>query len=244
MTERTECYIGTSGWLYRHWRGVFYPADLPPARWFAFYAAHLRTVEINSTFYRLPGASTFDAWRQEAPEGFVYSIKANRYITHLKKLKDPAAPLAKLLDRARHLGQHLGPLLYQLPPHWNADLERLRTFLELLPGDLQHAFEFRHPSWFSEQVLALLDRFGAGFCILDMPGLASPVRATGRLAYVRLHGPARAYEGSYSEEALAYWAAQVRGLLDSGRPVYVYFNNDARGYAVRNALRLRELVAA
>lgn len=240
MAERAR--IGTSGWVYPHWRGVFYPPDLPQSRWFEHYARHFDTVEVNNTFYHLPQEQTFREWEAQAPPGFVYALKASRYMTHLKKLKDAAEPLQHFLERARLLGEHLGPILYQLPPNWHQDLARLESFLQLLPGDLLHAFEFRHPSWYSEEALALLDRYGAGLCIMDLPGLASPLRVTGRLAYVRFHGPQRAYEGSYSEEELAAWARRVRGFLAEGRPAYLYFNNDAHGYAVQNALRLREML--
>jgi len=242
MAERL--HVGTSGWMYKHWRAVFYPADLPQARWFDFYAQHFGTVEVNNTFYRLPQAETFEAWREQAPAGFVYTVKASRYITHLKKLKDAAEPLARFLERARHLGGHLGPVLYQLPPNWNRNLERLGAFLELLPADLLHVFEFRHPSWFAEETFALLEQHGVGFAITDLPGLDGPVRATGRLAYLRFHGPERPYEGSYSDEELRQWAGRIGRFLRSGQPTYVYFNNDAHGYAPRNALRLRELMAA
>jgi len=237
-----RAYVGTSGWVYPHWRGVFYPPDLPQSRWFEYYARHFDTVEVNNTFYRLPEAPTFQEWAAQAPTGFVYALKASRYLTHLKKLKDAAEPLQRFLERARLLGSHLGPILYQLPPNWRLDLERLEGFVQLLPKDLLHAFEFRHPSWYSEEALALLDRYGAGLCITDLPGLASPLRVTGRLAYVRFHGPQRAYEGSYSEEELAVWAKRVRGFLASSRPAYIYFNNDAHGYAAQNALRLREML--
>lgn len=237
-----DCFIGTSGWTYRHWKGRFYPPDLPAAQWFAFYAARLDTVEINNTFYRLPQADTFIAWREQAPAGFVYSVKASRYITHLKKLKDAAEPLARFVECTRVLGRHLGPILYQLPPNWHQNLARLAAFLELLPPELLHVFEFRHPSWFAEETLALLDRYGAGFCIQDLPGLESPLRVTGRLAYVRFHGPARRYEGSYSDKELGTWAERIGGYLRQGLPTYVYFNNDAQAYAVHNAMRLRELV--
>lgn len=235
-------HVGTSGWNYRHWRQVFYPPDLPVARWFQFYAQRFDTVELNNTFYRLPQASTFAAWREQAPEGFVYAVKASRYITHLKKLKDAAQPLERFTARARHLRQHLGPILYQLPPHWRRDLARLEAFLALLPGDLLHVFEFRDESWFSDDTLALLDRHGVGFCVVDLPGLRCPVRLTGRVGYIRLHGPDRPYQGSYSERELATWARRTREFLDSGHPTYVYFNNDAHGYAVQNARRLRELL--
>ncbi len=238
----TDSYIGTSGWIYKHWRGVFYPADLSQGRWFEFYAQRLATVEINNTFYRLPEEGTFDGWREQAPEGFVYALKASRYITHLKKLKDPVEPVARFMGRAERLGAHLGPVLYQLPPNWRLNLERLEAFLAALPAGRLGVFEFRHPSWLVEPTFALLERYGVGYCISDMPGLGSPVRATGRLAYIRLHGPGRAYEGSYSEAELAQWAERARGFMAEGRPAYVYFNNDAEGHAVRNALRLRELL--
>ncbi len=237
-----DSYVGTSGWMYRHWRGPFYPCDLPQAQWFRYYSARLSTVEVNNTFYRLPKSETFAAWRQEAPPGFRYAVKASRYITHLKKLLDAGEPLERFLSRARELAGALGPILYQLPPHWHEDLGRLAAFLELLPGDLWHVFEFRHPSWYTPETLALLDEHGAGFCVQDLPGLETPVCATGKLAYVRLHGPTRPYVGSYSDEELRAWAQRIEAFLSSGRPAYIYFNNDAQGYAVRNALRLQEML--
>ncbi|MDI7275027.1 MAG: DUF72 domain-containing protein [Anaerolineae bacterium] len=237
-----ECYIGTSGWTYRHWRGVFYPPELPQARWFEFYASRFPTVEINNTFYRLPDPATFDAWRQQAPRGFVYAVKASRYITHMKKLKDAAEPLSRLLERARRLGRHLGPILYQLPSNWRRDLERLQAFIALLPGDLRHAFEFRDRSWLVDETFEALDRAGVGLCVMDLPGLETPLRVTGGLVYVRFHGPQRAYEGSYSDEELAQWAARLRQFARRRLAIYVYFNNDAHGYAVRDAQRLREMV--
>lgn len=236
-------FIGTSGWTYKHWRGAFYPPDLPQAQWFGYYARHFDTVEVNNTFYRLPEEGTFEAWRAQAPRGFVYAVKASRYITHAKKLKDPEQPLARLLDRAAHLGPSLGPILYQLPPNWRLNLERLEAFLAILPGDRAQVFEFRDPSWFAEEALGLLERYGVGFCVSDLPGAESPLRATGALAYIRLHGPARAYEGAYDERRLRLWATRARELMRGRRRLYVYFNNDAHGHAVRNALRLKELLS-
>lgn len=238
----TASFVGTSGWIYKHWRGVVYPPELPQSHWFEYYAQRLSTVEINNTFYRLPEDATFDAWRRQAPKGFVYALKASRYITHLKKLKDPAEPVARFMGRAVRLGPSLGPVLYQLPPNWHLNLERLEEFLAAIPARRLQAFEFRHPSWLTEQTFALLEQYGAGYCISDMPGLDSPLRATGRLAYIRLHGPARAYAGSYSEAELAQWAERARAFMAEGRPAYVYFNNDAEGHAVHNALRLREML--
>jgi uncharacterized protein YecE (DUF72 family) len=141
----THCHIGTSGWVYPHWRGVFYPPDLPQSRWFDYYSQHFATVEINSSFYRLPAETTFDRWQAQAPPGFIYAVKANRFLTHLKRLKDVAEPLERFLSRARRLGDTLGPILWQLPPHWHADPVRLESFATLLPTDVTNVFEFRDP---------------------------------------------------------------------------------------------------
>ena len=174
MAEFGHVRIGTSGWIYQHWRRTFYPADLPVKRWFAFYSESFDTVEINNTFYRLPPPEVFRVWARQAPPGFLYAIKASRFLTHLKKLKDPAEPIARLLERARLLGAHLGPLLYQLPPNWHRDVGRLRDFIACLPRYLDHVFEFRDPSWYTDEVCRLLDDSGVGFCIHDLRGSASP----------------------------------------------------------------------
>ena len=169
-------HIGCSGWQYRHWRGTFYPPELPQTRWFAHYALQFDTVEINSSFYRLPEASTFATWREQAPPHFVYSVKASRFLTHMRKLKDPRDPLARFFDRARHLGPHLGPVLYQLPPHWPLDLDRLRGLPPRRCGACgriaMHVVEFRDPSWYDDRVLALLDSIRVTLCLHDMPGSA------------------------------------------------------------------------
>jgi uncharacterized protein YecE (DUF72 family) len=243
VAARGVVRIGTSGWVYRHWRGNFYPADLAVKRWFAFYAAALDTVEINNTFYRLPPAETFDAWQRQAPPGFLYAIKASRFLTHMKKLKDPEAPLENILGRCRRLGPHLGPVLYQLPPHWRCDVGRLGRFIDALPRDLRHVFEFRDPSWYNEEVRALLTETGMGFCIHDLRGASCPDWVTGPLAYVRFHGSTvLPYAGRYDLGHLREWAGRIREFRRAGRAVYVYFNNDNTGYAVRNARELQELL--
>jgi len=174
MTAPPSTRIGCSGWIYRHWRGLFYPERLPAKDWFAFYAAQFDTVEINNSFYRLPRSGAFDAWRAQAPAGFAYAVKANRFITQAKKLKECEEPLDRMLPLVRRLGPTLGPILYQLPPRLRVNLDRLERFLALLPRDLAHVFEFRDPSWYGEATLALLDRFGAGFVVHDFPEKASP----------------------------------------------------------------------
>lgn len=238
----TRVRIGTSGWVYPHWREVFYPRGLPQDRWFGWYAQAFDTVEINSTFYRLPEESVFRHWRQEAPASFCFAVKANRYLTHLKKLKGVREPLAHFLSRARLLEPHLGPILWQLPPHWRVDLPRLEGFLALLPRDIMHVFEFRDRSWLSSSVRGLLEKSGVGFCIYVMPGIECPPWVTAGWVYLRFHGTGEAYGGRFGARRLRPWAARIQSWIREGRRVYAYFNNDAFGYAVQDARTLRELL--
>jgi uncharacterized protein YecE (DUF72 family) len=234
-----EIRVGCSGWQYAHWRTLFYPAILSQARWFDYYASQFDTVEINNTFYRLPESSTFDAWRRAAPPGFLYAVKASRFLTHMKKLKDPKEPLHRLFARARSLGPFLGPVLYQLPPHWDVNLDRLGHFLRALPLNRRHAIEFRHPRWYSNEVFALLNKHHVACCIHDMAGSASGRLAVGPFIYARFHGPIR-YGGRYNDRVLDDWATWLAGRAEEGMPIYVYFNNDVGGHAPRDAIRLRE----
>jgi uncharacterized protein YecE (DUF72 family) len=233
--------IGTSGWNYPHWREVFYPSTLPQADWFGYYSRLFDTVEINNTFYQLPQEKTFDHWREQAPAGFVYAVKANRYLTHQKKLKDAAEPLCNFLSRVRRLQSRLGPILYQLPPNWNRNVDRLAGFCRLLPKDLTHVFEFRNRDWLVDETYAVLEEHGACLCIHDMLP-RHPRRVTASTVYVRMHGAGERYGGSYSRDRLRRWAGWIQEMALEKRRVYVYFNNDARGNAVRNALTLRECV--
>lgn len=196
--------IGCSGWQYRHWRGLFYPARLPSKGWLEYYSARFETVEINNSFYRLPEPATFAGWKRQVPAGFTFAVKASRFLTHMKKLKDPAEPIERLLSRAKHLGRAQGPTLYQLPPRWPVDVERLRLFLETLPGGCLHTIEFRDPSWYTDAVFGLLDRHGVALCLHDMSGSATGPLAVGPFVYVRFHGPAK-YGGRYTEEVLGGW---------------------------------------
>ena len=234
--------IGTSGWVYPHWKEVFYPLDLPQREWLAFYARHFATVEVNNSFYRLPSEQAFKDWREKAPEGFTFAVKANRFITHLKKLKAPPDSVELFLKRTRLLGEKLGRILFQLPPRWRCNPSRLQAFLELLPDDLLYAFEFRDESWLTEEVFGILKGKGVAFCIISLPGFDCPIRVTAPFAYIRMHGSGLIYGGLYSTDELAYWAGVVSGLLREGINVYVYFNNDAFGFAVRNACELREML--
>lgn len=235
--------IGCSGWAYKHWRGLFYPDGVPQRCWFDFYAGHFDTVEINNSFYRLPPAETFASWRDQAPPGFCYAVKANRFLTQAKKLKDCGEPLDRMMAAVRALGDRLGPILYQLPPRFGINLERLESFLRLLPRDAVNVFEFREKSWLTDETLALLDRHGASFCAHDMAGSATERRAVGPVAYVRFHGAGGKYWGRYSDEALRGWADWMAGEARSGRPVWAYFNNDIGGHAIHDARTLKAMVA-
>jgi uncharacterized protein YecE (DUF72 family) len=231
--------IGTSGYQYDHWQGVFYPTDLPKKQWFAYYAKHFDTVEINSTFYRLPPPETFDAWREQAPTGFCYALKFSRYSTHLKHLKDPHEPLVRFIERADRLHQCLGPILVQLPPHWNVDPERLRGFLQVAPRDYRWAIELRDPRWLCDAVYAILRAHNAALCLHDMIE-DHPRLRTADWVYLRFHGVH--YGGSYTHQALTAQARYIQQYLAAGLDVFAYFNNDAQGYAVQNAADLRRYV--
>lgn len=233
--------MGTSGWHYPHWRGIFYPSDLPPSRWLGYYARHFSTVELNAPFYRLPTEKAFQGWAKGVPPGFRFAVKASRWITHMRRLRGgPEVDL--FLERVRHLGDALGPILYQLPPRMGRDLQRLEGFLARLPSGLLHAMEFRHPSWFCPAVYALLRRYRVALCLVDIVDFPSPREATGEFIYVRFHGAGGLYWGSYSEDALRRWAQDMLALSEGYRPLWVYFNNDAEGAAVGDALRLRALL--
>jgi uncharacterized protein YecE (DUF72 family) len=234
-------HIGTCGWHYPHWSGLFYPAGLPPDQWLAYYAQHFGTVEINNSFYRLPEAHAVRAWLEQTPDGFVFAMKASRYITHRKKLKDPAKSLEAFLSVAEMLGKKRGPVLFQLPPHWRCNPARLDEFLCALPVGLTSVFELRDHSWHNQEVYQLLRQHNAAFCIYELAGFCSPVINTADFAYVRLHGPAAAYSGCYSRQALRKWAQRLHAWTDL-RAVYIYFDNDESAYATRNALGLQALL--
>lgn len=234
--------IGCSGWNFKHWRERFYPKGLPVARWFEFYAEHFDTVEINNSFYRLPKPETFAKWRDQAPPGFCYAVKANRYITQAKKLIDPEEPLERMMTSVRHVGDRLGPILYQLPSSLGLNLERLKQFLSVLPRDVTSVFEFRDRSWYGPETYGLLERHGASFCIHDMAGSASERIAVGPIAYVRFHGGKGKYWGRYSDDALLGWADWMVEQADSGRSVWAYFNNDIHADAIHDAQTLRSMV--
>jgi uncharacterized protein YecE (DUF72 family) len=233
--------VGTSGWQYRDWKGPFYPEGLPQRRWLAHFARRFPTVEVNNSFYMLPKPETFERWRAETPEGFVITVKASRYITHIRRLREAGDAVERFHDHARRLGDKLGPVLYQLPPRFGADPARLSDFLETLPAGVRAAFEFRDRSWETGEVFSLLDRAGAAFVLPDRPGARVPDVVTGGWSYVRFHegghGPAGV---NYRRDKLRRWADRIAGMR--ARDVYAYFNNDRTGAAVRDAATLMDLL--
>jgi uncharacterized protein YecE (DUF72 family) len=226
-------HVGTSGFVYRHWRGIFYPEDLPAKRWLAFFAAEFRTCELNTTFYRLPTPEAVDAWRKGTPASFVFAAKGSRYVTHVKRLKEPVEALRRFFEVVGRLRSKLGPVLWQLPPQMKPDLARLEAFLAALPRGVRHAVEFRNADWYGDEVADLLDAHGAAFCEHDLVARAPP-RHTGGFRYLRLHGATGKYQGRYGADGLAPFA---RSLAD-GPEAWVYFNNDIGGHALLDAREL------
>lgn len=241
MLEMAELRVGTSGWHYEHWKGVFYPAGMKGGERLAFYARHFDTVEIDNSFYRLPSRDTFLDWRRKTPAGFIFSLKASRFITHLKKLQEPREPLSSLFDHAGGLKEKLGPVLFQLPPRWGVDPGRLEEFVAALPAGKRHVFEFRDESWLREDIYRILEGAGCALCAASSPSFPSVRRATAGFAFLRFHGGETSCGSGYSRRELADWASYARSLLAEGRDVYAYFNNDAFGRAVEDARTFRDL---
>lgn len=242
-----DIWVGTSGWNYNHWRGVFYPRGLPQREWLRFYAEHFLTAEINYSHYRQPSEQSWDNWRLSVPRGFRFAVKAHRYLTHLRRLKDPEDSLRRIIEGAERLGPMLGPILYQLPPQFRRtgeNIDRLERFLARLPRRHKHAFEFRHNSWFGDDTLDLLRRHRVAFCSYDMPDTDCPLVATAPFAYIRFHGTGPSYSGRYTDKMLDDWAGRIHSLAGGLDDIYIYFNNDIGGHAVDNAKMLARLLHA
>ncbi len=234
--------IGTSGWHYDDWRGRFYPEGLAKSKWLEFYAGHFSTVELNNTFYRLPSEAAFKNWYDSTPPGFIFAVKISRYITHIKKLKDTREALQNFMSMATLLKDKLGPVLYQLPPSLHRDDAKLQKFLSGLSTEYKHVIEFRHESWLTDEVYDILRRYHVGMCVFDMPNLSCPLLATADFAYIRFHGKDSLYSSSYSDGELADWAEKIKKLAENLGNVYIYFNNDIQGFALKNAETIRELL--
>ena len=237
-------HIGTSGWSYDHWHGVLYPPGVAPRDRLAHYTGAFGTVELNASFYRWPREASFRSWRRRLPDGFHFSVKAPRGLTHAKRLYAPEVWVQRIAAGWHELGPRRAVLLVQLPPDQARDDARLGYFLGLLPPWMRVAVELRHPSWNDEAVFGMLERHGVASCVMSGAGLPCVLRATAPFVYVRLHGPDHdhLYAGSYSDADLWWWAERIREWEGGGRDVFAYFNNDGDGNAVRNAATLRHML--
>lgn len=233
--------VGTSGWHYKHWIGDFYPPRLPRAQMLAWYAREFHTVEINNSFYRLPEEKTFEQWRRIVPPGFIFAVKASRFLTHIKRLKDPEDSIKLFLSRATYLGDHLGPVLFQFPPKWKADHARLKEFLSLLPRKHKYVIEFRDESWYTREIFDLLQQHNVALCLHDWREAPFRHGLTAKFTYIRFHGTTGKYAGNYPDHVLQGWVQRIASWRELSE-VYLYFNNDVGGYAVRNAQTLRGMV--
>ena len=236
-------FIGTSGWHYKHWRDLFYPKELATSAWLEFYSKLFNSVELNNSFYHLPSLNAFDTWRETTPTHFRFAVKGSRFITHMKKLKDPESSTPKFFAGANRLRKKLGPVLFQLPPHWKVNPERLEEFLSSIERGHQYAFEFRDDSWYTREVYEVLKRHNAALCIHDLAGKQSPIEITASFTYIRFHGPTEAkYSGSYSDAQLKDWARRLDHWRPKLKGIYAYFNNDVGGHAPKNARKLTSLL--
>ena len=238
-------YVGTSGWQYRHWKSRFYPDGVPQKEWLEYYCRHFATVELNNSFYQLPSAAAFRAWRSRTPDGFLIAVKASRFLTHVKKLNQPAEPVRRFLDRAQLLGERLGPLLLQLPPRFHAVPERLEETLGEFArrGAFRIAVELRDETWFNPEVKEILERHRAALVLADTPRRKQPFWRTADWGFVRFHEGTSSPRPCYSGPALRGWSERLAELYKPAEDVFVYFNTDARGCAIRDAGIFAELVA-
>lgn len=229
--------VGTSGWFYNHWHKLFYPEDIPKTKWFKFYTENFKTVEINSSYYHFPTDSGVKKWYQTSPDDFIFTMKANRYITHLRKLKNVESQTSDFLKTVSGLKQKLGPVLFQLPPSFKKDLAVLKDFLSLLKKQKHCVFEFRNDTWYSDDCFSLLADNGMTFCIYDMGDFQTPREITSDMIYIRFHGTSGKYGGTYPDKMLKEWAEWIRKNKKI-KSCYCYFNNDSNAYAVYNAKSL------
>jgi uncharacterized protein YecE (DUF72 family) len=237
-------YVGTSGWQYSHWKRVFYPEKLAQPQWLSYFAERFQTVEVNNTFYNLPEKNVFVQWKKIAPADFIFALKMSRFLTHLKRLRDPQEPVHRFMDHARGLGSKLGPVLVQLPPRFAIDVDRLDVALEQFPHSLRVSVELRDESWFTNETRALLERRGVALCLADSRRRKQPAWRTAAWGFVRFHEGVGAHAPGYERDVLRRWVDRVGEMWPGGEDVFVYFNNDAFGYAIRDAVTFAELAAA
>lgn len=243
MAKKGKIFIGTSGWHYEHWQGTFYPEGVGKKDFLKYYSQRFATAEINNSFYRLPAQKTLAAWVRTVGDEFVFSVKASRYITHMKKLKEPREPLQNFLERIDVLGDKLGPVLFQCGPSWKVNPARLAEFVGALGGHYRFAMEFRDTSWFDRRVYEILSEANIAWCIYHLADVVSPLEVTADFVYIRLHGPDGPYAGSYGDNDLRRWSDRIEKWQNQGKDVYCYFDNDQQGFAAENALGLVQLAS-
>jgi len=240
--KKGKTFIGTSGFSYGHWQGVFYPEELPKNQWFVYYTGVFDTVELNNTFYHLPRESTVEKWEKTSPDGFTFAVKGSKFITHIKKLVDVGESLRLFESRAALLGDKLGVILFQFAPSFKKDIDLLENFLKLLSPQKRYTMEFRHKSWFSDDTYDILKKYNISLCASDTPKYPYCEVLTADFMYIRLHGHEVLYASDYSEEVLKEYGQKIKEWNEQGIDVYTYFDNDYYGYAVKNAKRLKELL--
>lgn len=235
-------FLGTSGWAYKHWKGIFYPSELPQKMWFEYFSSEFKTVEINASFYRIPTIKTVQGWNERSSSDFRFSIKMSRLVSHIRKLKNCINELKWFFSVFEPLYPKIAVVLIQLPPTMQFDPGRIAEFSSLLPSNLQFAFEFRNNSWYRDETYELLQKLGHIFCIHDMAGMVTERIVTTNSVYVRFHGYDSVYGGDYPEDHLRKWAEWINIQKEQNRVVYGYFNNDIGGYAIKNCIRLRQMI--
>jgi uncharacterized protein YecE (DUF72 family) len=236
-------FIGTSGYSYPHWKGVFYPQDLPQNKWLEYYCKFFNTVELNVTFYRLPQKAVFKSWYKRTPKEFYFVVKGSRFITHVKKLADVKEPLSQFFEFAKELKEKLAVVLWQLPPSMTVNLKKLESFCHFLQEQkMRQTFEFRNPSWFKQDVYDILKKYNFSLCLAHSPRWPLEEIITSDFAYLRFHGGESLYGSDYSDRELKDWAKKAKAWLKDGLDFYAYFNNDAQGFAIKNALKVKELL--
>ena len=240
---RSELRIGTSGWHYKDWFGPFFPADLRKNEALAFYSGLFDTAELNLPFYRTPTVDAVQGWYEQTPPDFRFTWKASKFITHWKRLTERSRNSLELLEeRISYLREKAGPILFQLPPNMKSNLARLESFIALLPKKRQYTFEFRHPSWYGDEVFELLARYDIALCLSDHADAPAPCERTASFVYIRGHGPSGRYHGSYSDEVLATWARKIRRWRGEGHAVWCFFDNDVKSAAPMDAQRLKKML--
>lgn len=243
MSKKGKIFIGTSGYSYRHWKVIFYPKNLSSDRWLEYYVRYFKTVELNVTFYQLPQKSVFKSWYKRTPKNFLFVCKGNRFITHVKKLKGTKEAVKLFFNRVLLLKEKLGLILWQLPPGWKVNLNRLEDFLKIISKyKIRQAFEFRNETWFCDEVFKILKKYKVSLVIADSSQYPLVEKIISSFVYLRFHGGQILYGSEYSFKELKFWAKKIKQWINKGLDVFIYFNNDAQGFAVKNTKQLKKIL--